>query len=89
MSRMVKNFTYRLDTVALYEALDSKRRYDGLSWRDVADEIGCTSNLFTRMKQNGDNVGISSYALMSILVWLGRLDGFDDLVIRQERKEKQ
>jgi transcriptional regulator with XRE-family HTH domain len=40
-----------VDVEALYEALDVKRRADGLSWRDVASAIGVSASTLTRMAQ--------------------------------------
>jgi transcriptional regulator with XRE-family HTH domain len=40
-----------VDVEALYGALDTKRRADGLSWRDVAAAVGVSASTLTRMAQ--------------------------------------
>jgi transcriptional regulator with XRE-family HTH domain len=40
-----------VDVEGLYEALDVKRRSEGLSWREVAGKVGVSASTLTRMAQ--------------------------------------
>lgn len=57
-----------LDVDALYAALDQKRRSKGLSWRQVATEVGIASSTFSRMTQN-KRPDVDSFA--ALVGWLG------------------
>lgn len=71
--------SHRISGPALWAALDTKRRAEGLSWRGVARVTGCTTgSLFTRLKR--DDIGLHSHALVSLLVWLGRDWQIRDLI---------
>ena len=45
--------TGRFDAQALYAALDSQRCSRGMSWRQVALEVGVSASTLTRTKQGG------------------------------------
>ena len=75
-----KHGTHRLDTRVLYEELDEKRRRDGLSWKEVATEMGFpTSHRNTFFRLKATNAGVHSTTLISMMVWLGRIDWEDPI----------
>ena len=43
----------RFDSQALYEALNQQRLAQGLTWREVAAEIGVSVTTITRIKDGG------------------------------------
>jgi len=57
-----------VDVEGLYEALDVKRRAEGLSWRDVAAAIGVSPSTLTRMAQ-GASPDVEGFGKM--VRWLG------------------
>ena len=57
-----------VDVEALYEALDVKRRSEGLSWRDVATAVGVSASTLTRMAQ-GASPDVEGFGKM--VRWLG------------------
>jgi len=57
-----------LDVSALYGALDSRRKGRGVSWRELARELGLSASVFTRLAQ-GREPELKSYHLMTS--WLG------------------
>jgi hypothetical protein len=60
----------RFDAVAIYKALDAQRATRGLSWPQVAREIGgIAPGSLTRLA-NGGRVGFPE--VMRIFRWLGR-----------------
>ena len=57
-----------IDVSSLYGALDSKRSARKMSWRGLADELGLSSSIFTRLAQ-GRRPDFESYIQMT--EWLG------------------
>lgn len=60
--------TVRVNTAALYEALDAKRQRLDLSWRQVSRTTDIDSAVFVRLAK-GQAPG--SHILAAMLVWLG------------------
>lgn len=58
----------RFDTTALYAALDAKRRAEGLTWKQVADEVGVSPTTLTRTAKGGR---MELDGVMFMLQWLG------------------
>lgn len=58
----------RLDTEALYAALDQARKERGLSWRGVAAATGVSPSTLTRMAQ-GKRPDVDGFAALTR--WLG------------------
>lgn len=65
--------THRLDVAALYSALDTARRRQRLSWRDIARQAGIPSSTFARLGLDGRRP--SADALVSLLTWLAAANG--------------
>jgi hypothetical protein len=61
----------RFDTAAIHAALDAKRREQGLTWKEVADEIrsGFTPGMLTNLA-NGPLIGFPR--VMALTQWLRR-----------------
>ena len=57
-----------LNVDALYTALDTQRRREGLTWRSVAQQLGVSASTFTRLK-DGRRPDVDSFAAM--VAWLG------------------
>jgi transcriptional regulator with XRE-family HTH domain len=57
-----------VDVEALYAALDSKRKTNGTSWREVARELDVSASTFSRMAQ-GRRPDVDTFA--TLLRWLG------------------
>lgn len=57
-----------VDVVALYAALDTKRKSKDLSWRDLATAAGVSASTLTRMAQ-GAHPDVEGFA--KLLRWLG------------------
>ena len=57
-----------VDVEALYAALDSKRKAQGTSWREVARELEVSPSTFSRMAQ-GRRPDVDTFA--TLLRWLG------------------
>jgi len=70
-----------VDVEALYEALDVKRRSEGLSWRDVATAVGVSASTLTRMAQ-GASPDVEGFGKM--VRWLGV--SADDFIARARGK---
>lgn len=68
-----------VDVEGLYDALNTKRRADGLSWREAAAAIGVSASTLTRMAQGAspDVVGFGK-----MVRWLGV--SADDFIPRAE-----
>jgi transcriptional regulator with XRE-family HTH domain len=58
----------RLDTKALYAALDAARTSHKLSWRQLAAEVGVSPSTMTRLA-NGQHPDVESFA--ALVGWLG------------------
>lgn len=80
-------FSHRVDIETLLMYLDEKRIWLGMSWNSVATEIGCTTSTFSRMRKLGNSAGLSSYALVSMLVWLDQLNELDLFVEPQDGED--
>jgi len=59
----------RFDGEALYAALDSQRCSRGMSWRQVALEVGVSVSTLTRTKQGGR---LEVDGMLAMVRWLGR-----------------
>jgi len=59
----------RFDAKQLYAALDAQRRDRGLTWRDVAREIGVATATLTRTRQGGR---MEVDGMLAMVRWLGR-----------------
>jgi hypothetical protein len=58
----------RFDSVALYEALDGQRRSRGMSWSDVAAEIGVSAATIQRTRDGGR---MEVDGMLAMVGWLG------------------
>ncbi len=59
----------RFDARALYEALDEQRRSRGMSWQEVAREIGVSASTLTRTRRGGR---MEADGMLAMVRWLGR-----------------
>jgi transcriptional regulator with XRE-family HTH domain len=57
-----------VDVEALYAALDSKRKAQGMSWREIAHELEISPSTFSRMAQ-GRRPDVDTFA--TLVHWLG------------------
>ncbi len=57
-----------VDVDALHEALDQKRRREGLTWRGVAKTVGTSPSTFTRLAQ-GHRPDLDTF--VTLCSWLG------------------
>jgi hypothetical protein len=60
----------RLNTQALYEALDARRREDGISWSEASREIGTGGAVALQRLANGGRM--TADLLVACTWWLGR-----------------
>src|SRR5437899_10323825 len=58
----------RLNVQALYAALDAERSARGMSWRQVAKDVGISPSTLTRMA-NGHRPDVDAFAALT--KWLG------------------
>jgi transcriptional regulator with XRE-family HTH domain len=58
----------RVDVPGLYGALNAAREAKGMSWRQLAKEIGVSPSLLSRMS-NGDRPDADGFA--TLVTWLG------------------
>ena len=58
----------RLDSKALYEAIDKQRKDRGLTWRDVSREIGVSTSTITGTKRGGR---MEVDGMLAMVGWLG------------------
>lgn len=58
---------YALDVPELYRRLDVQRQQRGLTWKDVAAELGVSASTFTRISFGNRP---DADALVTLLVWL-------------------
>lgn len=56
-----------VDVPTLYAALDGARRERGLSWRQLATEVGCSPSTMTRMA-NGHRPDVDAF--VALTAWL-------------------
>jgi transcriptional regulator with XRE-family HTH domain len=59
----------RLNAAALYAALDEQRRARGMSWAQVAAEIGVSASTLTRTRRGGR---MEVDGMLAMVRWLGR-----------------
>jgi len=59
----------RLDSRALYRALDERRQARGLSWRQFAAELGVSVSTLTRTRLGGR---LEVDGALAMTAWLGR-----------------
>jgi transcriptional regulator with XRE-family HTH domain len=59
----------RLDTDGLYAALNATRQARGLSWRQLANEVGVSPSTMTRLA-NGQRPDVDAFA--ALVRWLGQ-----------------
>jgi transcriptional regulator with XRE-family HTH domain len=59
----------RFDARALYEALDEQRRSRGMSWQEVAREIGVSASTLIRTRRGGR---MEADGMLAMVRWLGR-----------------
>lgn len=59
----------RFNSEALYDALDQQRRSRGMSWTQVAKEIGVSASTITRTKLGGR---MEVDGMLAMVRWLGR-----------------
>ena|SRR5579859_2473804 len=59
----------RLNTKALFAALDAERKSHKLSWRQLATEVGVSPSTMTRLA-NGQHPDVESFA--ALVGWLGQ-----------------
>lgn len=70
LRRVAENQILRWDTKALYAAMDEQRAARGLTWKDVAREVGgCTPAMLTALAKGG-RAGLPG--VMRIVRWLGQ-----------------
>jgi hypothetical protein len=60
----------RWDLEAVYDALDQHRHERGLTWKDAAQEMGCTTYQLTGLKTARYAIGMK--LMMRIVQWIGR-----------------
>ncbi len=58
----------RFDAKALYHALDAQRRSRGMSWQQLADEIGVSASTIRRTRQGGR---MEVDGMLAMVGWLG------------------
>jgi len=58
----------RFDTKALYAALDARRQERGLTWKDVAAEIGVAETTIRRTREGGR---MEVDGMLAMVNWLG------------------
>lgn len=59
----------RFDSAALYAALDAQRRSRGMTWAEVAAEIGVSASTLTRTRLGGR---MEVDGMLAMARWLGR-----------------
>ena len=59
----------RFDPKALYQALDGRRRSLGMSWQEVASDVGVSVSTTTRTRLGG-RLGVDG--VLAMVSWLGR-----------------
>ena len=59
----------RFDSKQLYEALNEKKTVLGISWQQMADEIGVSASTLTYTKKGGR---MEVDGMLAMVRWLGR-----------------
>ena len=57
----------RFDSKALYAALDARRKSRGISWREVADEMGVSAATISRTREGGR---MEVDGMLAMVAWL-------------------
>lgn len=73
-----------VDVVALHAALDATRTARGLSWRQLAKELGVSASTISRMA-NGLRPDVTAFAAMT--TWLNM--SADDFIVGATRQDEQ
>lgn len=60
---------WRFDASALYTALDTQRQARGMSWQQVAAEVGVSVSTLTRTRLGGR---MEADGMLAMVRWLGR-----------------
>lgn len=76
---MTAGAKHQLDVAALHGALDTVRRFRGISWKQIAAETGVGQSSFTRL---GQGQTVDADALVALLVWLGHTEGLGKFIVR-------
>ena len=58
----------RFDTQTLYSALDAQRRARGMTWQQVAHEVGISAGTITRTREGGR---LEVDGMLAMVSWLG------------------
>ena len=69
LARVGPNLILRWDAAALHAAIDAERTDRGLTWKQIADEIGCTPGSLTGL---ASSPRVAFPGVMRIVGWLGR-----------------
>jgi transcriptional regulator with XRE-family HTH domain len=69
--------TYRLDVPELRRRLDHQRQQQGLTWRQLADQVDVSPSTFSRL---ADDKRPDADALVTLLVWLDLDDGLNYVI---------
>lgn len=69
MVAMADKSAGRFNAAALYAALDARRRERGMSWAEVAREIGVSASTLTRTRLGGR---MEVDGMLAMVRWLGR-----------------
>ena len=64
-----KTPSVRFDAAALYAALDAQRQERGMSWQQVAAELGVAASTITRTRLGGR---MEVDGMLAMVRWLGR-----------------
>ncbi|HVZ71213.1 MAG TPA: helix-turn-helix domain-containing protein [Polyangia bacterium] len=76
-----------VDLEGLHDALDVKRRAEGISWRQAATQMGVSASTLTRMAQ-GKSPDVEGFGRM--VRWLGaQADDFIAPIASRKRKPDQ
>lgn len=73
-----------VDVLALHAALDATRTARGLSWRQLAKELGISASTISRMA-NGLRPDVTAFAAMT--TWLNM--SADDFIVGATRQDEQ
>ena len=74
----------RLDTKALFAALDTQRKADGVSWRQLAKEVGVSPSTMTRLA-NGQRPDVDAFA--ALVGWLGQ--PADTFLVSEDARQEE
>lgn len=77
----VSKIRFKLDVEQFFMALDSRRRADRMSWRDVSKVTGITPSTFTRMGLDKQRPSVDAFVT---LCWWARLSPQDYLLTTED-----